>query len=616
MIKTKKIMLAIIMTAVVSSYGNIAVYAENRNQVYSSNIEVKNYNQLTDELGKALADGATDVKLNLEQSFVEEFRKTDEKHLGQLVTEAGYKSKNDYYINELSKYGYDLSGKKADFKFDYLETVEETAKVEMEVKRIIKDIIKPNMSEDEKVKVIHDYIVTHVQYDINGIKNHNESHTAYAALFTDKAGEPHETVCQGYALLFYKMATEAGLESRIMTGNAFSKLANQKPQSHAWNLIKINGNWYQIDLTWDDPVMNPPNPNYKRYDYFNLSDNEMKKDHTYNNPEKFPKCNTVYADVATNEAILKEIGRSKPKKDSVIKKDEEKSKDIIENHEEKQKDIIEKNKLDEAKKKLEERKKKLEEEKILNPLKEIKKLQDESKAKLIEDLKTLEEEKKKSLVEDLKKLEEEKKAQIISDIKKLKEDKVSQIIDTIEKLAEDDSETLKENGKKENLIDKIKKIIIEKDIKLPDRKKYIKKDESINEKNEFINSILKINGTESEEVLNAKQIIANAFKKEKIQFWGNPNKNHKTELNHNFKINFNKKVSADDLKSKVIIFNKNTGHKVDIDIKLANEGKTIEINKNQQFDYDNQYVLFISDDVMGVKNDCRLNKVIVMEINC
>src|SRR3712207_9233155 len=83
MIKTKKIMLAIVMTAVVSSYGNISVYAENRNQVYSSNIEVKNYNQLTDELGKALANGVTDVKLNLEQSFAKEFRKTDEKYLGR-----------------------------------------------------------------------------------------------------------------------------------------------------------------------------------------------------------------------------------------------------------------------------------------------------------------------------------------------------------------------------------------------------------------------------------------------------------------------------------------------------------------------------------------------------
>ncbi|WP_053069895.1 transglutaminase domain-containing protein [Clostridium novyi] len=605
MIKTKKIMLAIIMTAVVSSYGNIAVYAENRNQVYSSNIEVKNYNQLTDELGKALANGATDVKLNLEQSFVEEFRKTDEKYLGQLVTEAGYKSKNDYYINEMNRYGFGVSGKEAAFKFDYFETVEETEKVKIEVKRIIKDIIKPNMSEDEKVKAIHDYIVTHVQYDINGMRDGNEAHTAYSALFTDKAGEPHETVCQGYALLFYKMATEAGLEARIMTGNAFSKSANQKPQPHAWNLIKINDNWYQIDLTWDDPIMNPPNTNYKRYDYFNLSDKEMQKDHTYNNPEKFPKCNTVYSDVVTNEAILKEIGRSKSNKDAVLKKDEEKSKDIIE-----------KNKLDEAKKKLEERKKKLEEDKILKPLKEIKKLQDESKARLIEELKSLEEEKKKSLVEDLKKLEEDKKSQIISDIKKLKEDKISEVIETIEKLAEDDSETLKEDGKKENLIDKIKKIIIEKDIKLPDRKKYIKKDESIYEKNEFINSVLKINGTESKEVLDAKQIIAKASKKEKIQFWGNPNKNHKTELNHNFKINFNKKVSADDLKSKVIIFNKNTGHKVDIDLKLTNEGKTIEINKNQQFNYDNQYVLFISDDLKDSGNNSALNKVIIMEIDC
>ncbi len=45
----------------------------------------------------------------------------------------------------------------------------------------------------------------------------------------------------------YRMFTEAGLECRIITGKG-------NGEDHAWNIVKVNGKWYNIDLTWDDPV--------------------------------------------------------------------------------------------------------------------------------------------------------------------------------------------------------------------------------------------------------------------------------------------------------------------------------------------------------------------------
>lgn len=543
MIKTKKIMLAIAMTVLIFSCGKISVYAQDERSIYKSNIEVNSYSKLTDELGKALAKGAIDVKINFNRDFLNKFYKFDLKRLYKLINEAGYKSNNDYYINEIQKYSYRVVGKEVDFKFIYLETIEETRQVEEEVKRIIKNIIKPNMSEEEKVKVIHDYIVTHVQYDINGLRNGNEAHTAYAALFTDKTGELHETVCQGYSLLFYKMATEAGLNARIITGKFCSKSANRKEQPHAWNLIKINGNWYQIDLTLDDPIMNPPDSNYIRYDYYNLSDDEMKKDHIYNNPEIFPKCNTLYKDAAINKFILEEIGRSEPNKTLITKGKEE----------------------------------------------------------LINILKNLQKEKRAELLEDLKELQEDRRANVLEDIQNLSKERLK----TLEKIDEYN----------ESLFKRMKKIV--NDYKNTQRQeRFINKDENTYEKNKLINSILEIKSSESKEVLDAKKAIDKASKQGKIQFWGNVNKNYKTELEHNFKINFNKRVSSNNLKSKILIFNKNTGDKVDIDVGLTNGGKTVLINKKQQFKFNNQYVLFISDDLMDSKNNSNLNKVIIMEIDC
>ena len=48
---------------------------------------------------------------------------------------------------------------------------------------------------------------------------------------------------------------------------------------HAWNAVKLDGEWYQVDVTWDDPI--PDSPGNIQYGYFNITDEEMMKDHSY-----------------------------------------------------------------------------------------------------------------------------------------------------------------------------------------------------------------------------------------------------------------------------------------------------------------------------------------------
>ncbi len=146
------------------------------------------------------------------------------------------------------------------FTVSYLTTLAEENQVDTEVTAILSNIIEPGMNPHQKVKAIHDYIVANVAYDTD-----LEKHSVYAALFGEK-----ETVCQGYALLAFKMLTETGFEARIIGGYADN---GSGPISHAWNRVLLDGKWYNLDCTWDDPI--PDDPGRVIYSYYLVMDDEL-----------------------------------------------------------------------------------------------------------------------------------------------------------------------------------------------------------------------------------------------------------------------------------------------------------------------------------------------------
>ena len=148
-------------------------------------------------------------------------------------------------------------------------------------KAIVGQIIKSNMSDYECVKAIHDYLVKHVNYDSKSIAdgsiNDNEghpSHTAEGALCKNLA------VCDGYAKAFELLCAESGIYAYMMYGEGINP--DGQKESHAWNVVKVNGEWYQVDCTWDDPIINGSvvtDGSNLTYTYFLLTDTEMYKDH-------------------------------------------------------------------------------------------------------------------------------------------------------------------------------------------------------------------------------------------------------------------------------------------------------------------------------------------------
>jgi hypothetical protein len=142
----------------------------------------------------------------------------------------------------------------------------------------------------ERIKFVHDYLCNTVKYNtasyfgpLNG-PDYQLAHCAYGALLNGRA------VCDGYANAFVFAMHELGYEC----GQVIGKSQNQ---NHAWNIIKVNGEYYYMDVTWDDG-----DGNGTSYDYFCITREKLLQDHSLTPEYNYPD--------ATSEAMsyFRQIG--------------------------------------------------------------------------------------------------------------------------------------------------------------------------------------------------------------------------------------------------------------------------------------------------------------------
>ncbi len=155
------------------------------------------------------------------------------------------------------------------YKFPQYTLQQMRAQTDAMADQIIGQIIYQGMTETEKARAIHDYLVLNTKYDIDNYNNGtipNEDYTAYGVL-VNKTG-----VCQGYAAAFKLLAEKVGLHCISVSGFG-------NGGRHAWNMVRLDGVVGYIDATFDDPV---PDQGTVRYNYFFISKAEMSKDHTWN----------------------------------------------------------------------------------------------------------------------------------------------------------------------------------------------------------------------------------------------------------------------------------------------------------------------------------------------
>ena len=144
---------------------------------------------------------------------------------------------------------------------EHLYTKEEITEINYVVDKIISEQINDNMTTEEKIKKIHDYIIDNTKYDSlkeeDITDNTYKSNTAYGVLIQGYG------ICSGYSDAMAIFLNKLGIENY--------KISND---THIWNLVHINGVWVHLDATWDDPISEF---NENRDTYFLISYNDLVK---------------------------------------------------------------------------------------------------------------------------------------------------------------------------------------------------------------------------------------------------------------------------------------------------------------------------------------------------
>lgn len=143
-------------------------------------------------------------------------------------------------------------------------------------------------SEYEKVVKIHDVLVSEITYVLSAPNAHN----AYGAIVEK------ESVCQGYTFAFQYLLRLVGVQSHSVFGWSHG-------ENHSWNIVRIDGNYYCTDVTWDDPKPISDKSPFDTYHlYLNVTEDTLKKDHIWVEPAYgLPECNSTDANYFIREGL-------------------------------------------------------------------------------------------------------------------------------------------------------------------------------------------------------------------------------------------------------------------------------------------------------------------------
>lgn len=159
--------------------------------------------------------------------------------IGDIVFGVINENPDLYFVKK--KFSYSLSGSTVvSVMLTYDDSYDDNAFVDATREALA--VVKPEMSDLEKAVVLHDYLAVNCEYDKENLdkgKVPDVSYTAYGTLVN------RISVCEGYALAYKYLLNQAGIECLMVKSEAMN---------HAWNLIQLNGKYYQVDVTWDDPT--------------------------------------------------------------------------------------------------------------------------------------------------------------------------------------------------------------------------------------------------------------------------------------------------------------------------------------------------------------------------
>ena len=241
-----------------------------------NHVYVKTFNELTDAIDRYTRNLETSFSFTIEPNL---WKKLEINRFETITNycffRCGIDHSNSYYISEynlfaLEEIEYYPGWKIANKELMQLDNVELTDR-ELETLYTAKEVseLVEGKSEMEKERIIHDVLCDWITYTID--ETTDEDDNAVGAILNGKAN------CDGYTDAFYLLCSLAGLEAGYMGYDVYSEEENNSDNTHIWNLVKTNGKWVMVDVTWDDSDGDLPTT----YAYYNIGRNRASQTHIW-----------------------------------------------------------------------------------------------------------------------------------------------------------------------------------------------------------------------------------------------------------------------------------------------------------------------------------------------
>ena len=182
---------------------------------------------------------------DLHKAIIEAFEHTGDPHGGDYIKShmvGGYNYNSEVLSDSDGVYSL------VTVNCNFISTAEMEAEVDAAIDMLLKELDLWDASDYRKIKGVYDWICDNIEYDYDWDDEHPEENISYYQHTTHAAIIEKKAVCQGIASLFYRLMLELDVDCRYITG-----IADQPGDTdyHAWNIVKLDGKYYNMDATWD-----------------------------------------------------------------------------------------------------------------------------------------------------------------------------------------------------------------------------------------------------------------------------------------------------------------------------------------------------------------------------
>ncbi len=127
-------------------------------------------------------------------------------------------------------------------KVTHLYSNEEIDRIDKDIDLLIENVVKDSMSDKEKILALHDYIINNTKYDIERANSETNSSEYDSARILGVLYD-HYAICSGYADLMAVILEKLNIPNYKISS-----------ETHVWNALYLDNEWWHLDLTWDDPI--------------------------------------------------------------------------------------------------------------------------------------------------------------------------------------------------------------------------------------------------------------------------------------------------------------------------------------------------------------------------